>query len=138
VTKSEPQPISDADEAAQWSLADASRKAYALSLAAQTRLKAANAPDTTSARAETYRQAAISKLDEAISLTPSHADSWFWRELLARQLKTYIDRSTTPAADRERFRDRALRLLDAALTTAPLGDRPRIGELKNQIATVSF
>jgi hypothetical protein len=133
VKKPKPQVIEDADRASESPAADASSKAYALALAAQARIKA-SADSSKSSERDAYRLRAIEQLRQALQLDARHRNSWFWRELIARQLKTYIDLQATRAEDREAFRKEAVKFLDEAIGMAPdKRDKDRIGELRRTI-----
>lgn len=107
--------------------------ALLLASSAQVRVRISNDARTDASLASRRRQEAVDQLRRAVVLSPRHTLSWYWRGLLARQLKILHDGSID-AAIRDRLRREAIDQLDWAILLAPIGERPQLQDLKRDLA----
>ena len=123
----------DAGLPAELAQADAAH-ALLLAAAAQARIRRANDLSTSKTGAAELRTKAVDQLRAAIKLTPQHSRAWFWRGLLARQLKMFLDATSDPKLQ-DSFRREASELLDQAIPAAPVEGRPDLVRLQRELNT---
>jgi serine/threonine protein kinase len=105
-----------------------------LAAAAQARIRTANDLATPKTQAAELRSTAVAQLRAAIKLAPQHSRAWFWRGLLARQLKMFLDSASDPQLQAG-FRREANELLDQAVPAAPPEGRPDLVRLQRELNT---
>ncbi len=103
-----------------------------LAAAAQAHIRIANNLETPKSNAARNRTKAVDYLRQAVQLAPQHSMAWFWRGLLARQLKVFMDAETDQKRQAS-YRQEASSELSKAIETAPPNGLQELGKLKLEL-----